>query len=150
MIVVGDMKPTITTAVEEVQITNTLSLYPAYTTGDVIISRTFAKDKDAAITITDAMGREMASFTLSHQILIREKSILNIMCSWCSSLEATRGRDFRTVSGAVVEHDRNEGWAGQYRLGHFVCYSLLVGQIYDKTKGKLAEKGGPRPSMAHP
>jgi hypothetical protein len=42
--------------------------------------------------------REMASFTLSHQILIREKSILNIMCSWCSSLEATRGRDFRTVS----------------------------------------------------
>lgn len=61
MIIVGNLP--LPTSVQDMEAPNHLSLYPTYTNGEVIISRIHDEDTKATATITDAMGKEVASYT---------------------------------------------------------------------------------------
>jgi hypothetical protein len=62
MLVVGDLNPE-PTALEELQVANSISLYPALTNGAVTISTAYAVNEAVSVSITDASGRTMGEWT---------------------------------------------------------------------------------------
>jgi hypothetical protein len=62
MLVVGDLKPE-PTALEEIHFANRISLYPALTNGEVTINNVHAGNEVVSISILDASGRTVQTWT---------------------------------------------------------------------------------------